>query len=163
MLEKQDKITDEFISTITQQIMQYHQEQTQRMMAERIVGEFSSKMKSGAEKYEDFEESVMNLDLSTIPEIVQLANSVGNTDEVMYDLAKNPYKIANLKTLAATSPHLARSEMNRLSQSITSNQKAKDQVSGVKEPLSKMKPSTGAVDNGEMSIRDLRNQPWLKV
>lgn len=153
---------DQVKAMIQEQTLEFQQKQAQRMMAEKIVGEFSTKMQGGAEKYEDFEATVKELDLRTIPEIVQLANSVSNTDDVMYDLGKNPYKIANLKVLAQTSPHLARAEMNRLSQSIVSNGKAKDQVAGVKEPLSQMKPSTGTVDTGEMSVSDFRNASWLR-
>jgi hypothetical protein len=153
---------DQVRKMIQEQTLKVQQEQAQQMMAERIVGEFAGKMEAGPGKYEDFDNVVQQLDLRTIPEIVQLANSVQNTDEVMYDLGKNPYKIAQLKILAQTSPHLARAEMNRLSQSIISNKTAQAQVSGIKEPLSQIKPSTGSVDSGTPSVKDLRGASWLR-
>ena len=136
-------------------------QQAQMLEAQRIVGEFAGKMDLGKEAYEDFDDTVKQLDLRAIPEIVQLANSVGNTADIMYDLGKNPYKIANLKVLMQTSPHLARAEMNRLSQSITANKQAVSQVS-TREPLSQMKPSTGSVDSGPMTLKDMKRQKWAK-
>jgi hypothetical protein len=136
-------------------------QQAQMLEAQRIVGEFAGKMDLGKDVYEDFEDTVKQLDLRTIPEIVQLANSVGNTADIMYDLGKNPYKIANLKVLMQTSPHLARAEMNRLSQSISTNKQAVSQVS-TREPLSQMKPSTGSVDSGPMTLKDMKRQPWAR-
>lgn len=153
---------DQVKMMIEAEARKFQEEQAQKMMAEKIVGEFSSKMESGPAKYDDFDETVQQLDLRSIPDIVQLANSVPNTEDIMYDLGKNPYKIGNLKVLAQTSPQLALAEINRLSKSIVSNESAKRQVENVKEPLSQMKPTTMAVDNGELSVKDLRNASWLK-
>lgn len=136
-------------------------QQAQMLEAQRIVGEFASKMDLGKEAYEDFDDTVSQLDLRAIPEIVQLANSVGNTADIMYDLGKNPYKIANLKILMQTSPHLARAEINRLSKSIDTNKQAVAQVS-TREPLSQMKPSTGSVDSGPMTLKDMKRQKWAR-
>jgi hypothetical protein len=148
---------------ILEQTQQIQAEQARMAMAERVVGEFASKMEAGKGAYEDFEDTVKQVDLSTIPEIVQLANGVGNTHEVMYDLAKNPYKIANLLTLARTSPQLARVEMARLSASIVANQSAQQQVSGIKEPLSQMKASANtAATSATPTLKDLKSAKWLR-
>jgi len=153
-----------------EQVRRLIEEQTTKMQqqhlmakdAERIVSEFASKMDMGKEAYEDFEDSVRELDLRSIPEIVHLANSVGNTADVMYDLAKNPYKIANLKVLAQTSPQLAKKEMQRLSQSIDSNKAAVQQVN-TRAPVSQMKPSTGIADGGTgMTLKDFKRAPWAR-
>lgn len=149
---------------IAQQTQSIQAEQARMAMAERVVGEFAGKMDLGKESYEDFEDTVKQIDLSTIPEIVQLANSVGNTHDVMYDLAKNPYKIGNLLTLAKASPHLARAEINRLSQSIVANKSAVAQASGAKEPLSQMKASANisADASKPMTVKDFKSMSWLK-
>jgi len=147
---------------IEEQSSKVQQEQLMRMDAERIVGEFASKMDLGKDTYEDFEDAVRKLDIRTMPEIVQLANSVGNTADIMYDLAQNPYKIPALKALAKEYPHLARIEMQKFSKSIDSN---KDAVSNVntRKPLSQMKPSTGIVDNGPgNTLKDFKRQPWAR-
>lgn len=143
----------------TQKIQQHH---LMTKDAERIVSEFATKMDMGKTFHEDFEESVRELDLRAIPEIVQLANSVGNTAEVMYDLAKNPYKIANLKVLAQTSSSLAKKEMQRLSASIDSNKAATAQVN-TRSPVSQMKPSTGIADTGPgMTLKDFKKAKWAR-
>ena len=57
-------------------------------------------MGAGKEKYSDFDETVAGLgDLKNIPHIVQLATETGMADDVLYDLAKNPHKIATLTIL----------------------------------------------------------------
>jgi hypothetical protein len=147
---------------IDEQTTKIQQQHLMAKDAERIVSEFATKMDLGKEVYEDFDDSVRELDLRAIPEIVQLANSVGNTAEVMYDLAKNPYKIANLKVLAQTSPHLAKKEMQRLSASIDSNKAAASQVN-TRTPVSQMKPSTGLADSGPgMSLKDFKRAHWAR-
>ena len=137
---------------IEEQTQRIQAEQARMAQAERVVGEFAGKMELGKDAYEDFEDTVRQIDLASIPEIVQLANGVQNTHDVMYDIAKNPYKIAQLKMLAQTSPHLARAEMNRLSQSIIANNAVKAQVSDVKPPLGQMKSSTNNVGSGPMTL-----------
>lgn len=141
---------------ILEQTQKIQGEQARMAMAERVVGEFAGKMELGKDAYEDFEDTVKQIDLASIPEIVQLANGVSNTHDVMYDIAKNPYKIAQLKMLAQTSPHLARAEMNRLSQSIIANNNAKAQVSDVKAPLSQLKSSTNTVGSGTHTLSDFK-------
>ena len=138
-------------------------QQARQAEAERIVGEFVQKMDMGKTDYEDFEDTVKEIDFSAIPEIVKLANQMHNTHDLFYDMAKNPYKIAQLKILAQTSPGLARAEMMRLSKSIDDNKAAKSQMTA-KEPLSQMKASANAsVDsNRPMTLAEMKKQPWAR-
>ena len=138
-------------------------QQARQAEAERIVGEFVQKMDMGKTDYEDFEDTVKEIDFSAIPEIVKLANQMPNTHDLFYDMAKNPYKIAQLKILAQTSPGLARAEMMRLSKSIDDNKAAKSQMTA-KEPLSQMKASANAsVDsNRPMTLAEMKKQPWAR-
>ena len=130
-------------------------QQARQAEAERIVGEFVQKMDMGKTDYEDFEDTVKEIDFS--------ANQMPNTHDLFYDMAKNPYKIAQLKILAQTSPGLARAEMMRLSKSIDDNKAAKSQMTA-KEPLSQMKASANAsVDsNRPMTLAEMKKQPWAR-
>lgn len=138
---------------------------TERANAEygrRIAQDFISKLETGKERYPDFEETVTQLNLPQLPQLVTWANSLDNTADVVYEIGKNPSKFANILMLANTSPELARREMMKLSDSIKKNQEAKSQPK-VDAPLSQLRPSNTGTDNGKMGVRDLRKQPWLKA
>lgn len=141
-----------------QRQLQHH---AQMAEGNRIANEFTQKMMAAKDKYPDFEQTVSSLDFSKIPQIVKLANQADNTADIMYDLANNPHKIANLLTLANTDDRLAQQGISKLSQSIRQNQAVENQKSS-REPLSQMKPSITGTDNGSMTVSDLRKQPWLR-
>ena len=136
-------------------------EQSHLETAKQIANDFTNKMMAAKDKHPDFEEAVSQLNLPTIPHIVHWANSLDNTADVMYDIAKNPSKFANILMLSQTAPQLAQREMQKLSDSIKKNVEAQNQPS-VKEPLSQIKPSPVGTDNGSMTVRDLRKQAWLR-
>ena len=104
-----------------------------------------------------------SLELSTIPEVVQLANTVDNTADVMYELGKNPHKVASLLTLTRYgNVKLAYAETKKLSDSIKQNQNALQQPVPP-EPLSQLKPSNVGTDNGVLTVRELRKQSHLRA
>lgn len=127
--------------------------------AQKTVETFIRKVESGKAKYDDYETSVAQLNIPAVPQMVPLLNELDNTDEVLYELAKNTGKYAEVLTLMNSSPALAKSRLEQLSKSITANQKAVSSTKSVPEPLSKIKPSLTATDNGEMTISELRKLP----
>lgn len=138
------------------------QQQAQQYHAHSIANEFLAKLSTGKDKYPDFDETIDALELSTIPEVVQLANTVDNTADVMYELGKNPHKVASLLTLTRYgNGKLAYLETKKLSDSIKQNQTALQQPLPP-EPLSQLKPSNVGTDNGALSIRELRKQQHLR-
>jgi len=148
---------------IRQLIRDESERQTQMNMAKKIADEFTQKIISAKEsnKYPDFEEKVSSLNLPDIPHIVGWANSLPNTADILYDMAKNPSKFANVMFLSQTSPRLAFSELQKLSSSIKENEEAVKQPTAA-EPLSQLKPSTTGTGNGSMSVSDFRKQSYLK-
>lgn len=134
----------------------------QQMQVNQLVHQFASKMSEGAKAYPDFDQVVGGMKLENIPGIVQLANNFENTKDIMYDLGKNPSKIANLTVLSQINPALAQQEMQRLSDTIKKNQEAVANQPKINEPLSHIQPSTAGTDNGSMSVNDWRSQPWLR-
>ena len=152
---------DQIRQIVMDQAQRAQQEQMQMQQARQIIGDFSSKMAAGADAYPDFDQKVSALDLPKIPEIIQLANSVDNTADVMYELASKPYKVGNLISLARTAPHLAHQEAQRLSASIKANQQAQQSIQ-TPEPVSQVKPTSAPAENGAMDVKSLRGQKWLR-
>lgn len=137
------------------------QEMLMQQQANQVAQQFMSKMSDGPSKYEDFESVIEPLNVATMPHVVQLANDVDNTADVMYELGKNPHKLASILTLLQTSPHLAASEMNKLAGSIKKNESAAQQTQAP-TPLSQVSASPTATDSGTMTLRDLKSQDWLR-
>lgn len=138
-------------------------ERTQEEYGKKIAYDFANKLSSGKERYSDFDETVAQLNLPSIPHIVHWANSLDNTADVIYEIAKYPSKFANILMLSQTAPQLAQREMQKLSDSIKKNEEAKASSPSVDEPLTPIKHSNVGTDNGSMTVRDLRRQPWLRA
>lgn len=155
-----EQVTPDSINRLVEQKIN---ERDNSFRAHQILQEFDQKMRVGKDKYPDFESTVGQLNLVAAPQLVPMANSLDNAADVMYDIAKNPHKYAQLITLTHTSPELAKQEMRRLSDSIKANEAAKNAPTP-NEPLSEPKHSNVVgTDNGSMKVRDLRRQPWLKA
>lgn len=104
-------------------------QQTQmQMQADAVINQFQTKMQLAAAKYPDFAQKVNQLDFSRMVDLVQMTSQMENTGDIMYDLASNPFKIANLQQLAQIQPGLAMSELQKLSASINNNQKPAPQL-----------------------------------
>jgi hypothetical protein len=135
------------------------QQESQRVEqeAKRIATDFHTKLTTGKDKYSDFDAVTGNLDYAAMHEIVGLAahSASDAIPDVMYELAKNPHKIANLQQLARTQPRLAVTEMQRLVTSIRENEAAA-QAKVPNSPLSQMRPSNTGTDTGAMSVKDYR-------
>ena len=143
---------------IRQMVSDEAQKQHQIGAAHSMLSNFAQQMGGGKEKYSDFDETVAGLgDLKNIPHIVQLATETGMADDVLYDLAKNPTKIATLTILSSIDPRLAKVEAQKLKDSIVKNRSASDSQE-VAAPLSQITPSTVGTDNGKMSMKDLRQK-----
>jgi hypothetical protein len=154
---QQHSLNEEVIAKrISDEVEKKLTEERNRVTGEQIVYQFMDKLQQGAAKHSDFEEKVMALDLTKIPETWTLANQFENTADIMYELANNPSKIGMLRALP---PHLAQLEMKKLSDSLKSNQEAKLRQTE-NEPLSQLSPSKSGIDSGDRpSIASLRRNP----
>lgn len=127
----------------------YIKEQQQAMQnaeAQRQLTQLKGKVDDAQKRYPDFDEVTSQVDFShpDVQRVLHYANTVDNAGDVLYDLAKNPSKIA---TLLALPPQLATQEVRKLSGSIVQNQQA---LASPKpnEPLSQTRPSNVGVDTG---------------
>jgi hypothetical protein len=147
---------------VRQMIADEAQKQTQMAGVQQTLSNFVDQMKAGKGKYSDFDETVAKLgNFQNIPHIVKMATDTGIAGDVIYELGRNPGKVASLTTLAYINPQLAEHEMKKLVDSIKTNDQASKEPS-VSEPLSQVKPSTVGTDNGSNSVRDLRRKSWAK-
>jgi hypothetical protein len=98
------------------------------------------------------------------PQLTYLVSGMENAADVIYDLSKNPLKLAGLDRLAEKNPRQAQTELLKLSRSITENRQAQsdENSQNVAAPLDRLQPSRVSGSNGKMGISDLRNQDWLR-
>jgi hypothetical protein len=124
--------------------------------AAKTWGELSSKAADAKSRYSDFD-TVVGKDLgnfSQAPDIMLLANTVPNSGDVLYELAKNPAKIGLIRAAPA---NFQASLIKQLSDSITQNQSSSN-AQVPKEPLTHVNPSSTGMSSGKgrMSLQDLK-------
>lgn len=146
---------------IRKMINEEAQKMAEMQTAQQVVNQFVEKMETGKEQYEDFDQVVEQLNLPTMPQVIHYANALPNTSDIMYELGKNPSKVASLMNVIQYTPQLASQEFKKLSDSITANKEAVN-AKKAKEPLSQVEASYTGVDSGDSSVSDLRKQSYLR-
>jgi len=145
---------ERMIAERTPQLLQDH---VNNMRTEQTVNSFVGKMQAAAEKYPELEAKLNDLDYNSMAPLVELANNMENTADIMNELMENPMKMGNVLTLMYAQPKLAQKAMQDLSASIKQNQKAVAQDAQARDPMGQLKPSMNAgMDNGSMSVDDFR-------
>jgi hypothetical protein len=129
---------------------------------EQVAQNYFLKVGKGAEIFDDFNEVMKDFKPANFANTVFLASEVDNTPEVMYELRKNPHKLAQIDMMAKTDPDMAREMMQTLSKSILENKQAMQMNPDVKQPLSRLKSSTVGADTGIQGLRDLKKSPLLR-
>jgi hypothetical protein len=153
---------------IYQQVQErFNQEMQKRHLneeANKVAQSYLSKMEQGKSAYDDFEEVTKDFDATAFPQLTWLVSGIDNAADVIYDLSRNPLKLAGLDRLAEKNPRQAQSELLKLSRSIAENKQAKtdENSNTVAAPLDRLQSSRVSGSNDKMGIRDLRNQPWLR-
>jgi hypothetical protein len=138
--------------------------QVQMAKAQEIAQSFVNKLSSAKQTYSDFEQQVSKLKLEKNLHLVELTHALDNPGEVLYDLATNPKKFADIQVYAASeTPDLAIEELQKLSASIKQNKEAlKQNAKQAQEPIGQLKPSVTGVDSGQLSLKDYKNQSWAR-
>lgn len=155
-------------NAIYQQVQErFNTEMEQRRFkdeVDRVAHSYISKIEQGKTAYDDFDEVTKEFDPTAFPQLTYLVSGLDNAADVIYDLSRNPIKLAGLDRLAEKNPRQAQSELLKLSRSITENRQAQSDESSntVAAPLDRLQSSRVSGSNGKMTINDLRNQPWLK-
>lgn len=140
-----------------------YEEDLYRQQVDAFARTYLEKMQQGPSLYEDFQDITQDISPREFPNAAILAGQMDNTAAVMYELAKNPQKLAYLEDLAARSKNLAMKEMTKLSQSIKANENAMANNQKSPSPLTKIKSSAMAgQDTGKRTVRDLRKDPRFR-
>lgn len=148
---------DDIKKIVSEQFPQHLQDHANQIRINQLVDSFSNKMKAAEERYPGLEEKLNELDYESLAPVVQMANDMENTGDIMKELVDNPMKMGNLLTLMYTQPKMAKKAMMDLSNSIKQNQEALSQNQSVKQPMSQIKSSLNAgVDKGDLSVSDYR-------
>lgn len=158
---------------IQQQVMQLMQQKMQEDEARRhqeqiekevndVAQQYFGKLAQGREAYEDFDAVTADFDPAAFPQLVYLATQADNTAAIIYELQKNPAKLANLATMVDKSPAQARKMIAQLSESIKMNDDAKRNLQEAQDPLNRLKPSPVGTDSGTKTVRDFKSANYLK-
>ncbi len=154
---------------VMQMLQQKQKEDEERRHAEQleqevkqVANQYFGKMAQGKDLFEDFEAITADFNPAEFPQLVYLANQMDNTPAVIYELSKNPGKLANLATLVEKSPNMARAEIAKLSQSIQRNEQAKSDLQETQEPLGRLKPSPAGTDSKKNGVRDFKQAAFLR-
>lgn len=117
---------------IQEQAPRLLQEHVQQLKTEHTVNSFVNKMQQAEGKYPGIQEKLNELDFSGAAPLIQMANDMPNTADIMHELMQNPMKMGNLLTLMYSQPKLAQKAMLDLSGSIKQNEDAKTQEARLK-------------------------------
>ncbi len=140
-----------------QMMQEQMQQQLHQQRTQQTVDSFVAKMQAAEAKYPGLEEKLNDLDYSTLANVVQMANELENTGDIMKELVDNPEKMSNIILLSYTQPKLAQKKLMDLSNSIKTNQQALAEEAQTQDPMSQLKPSTSAgVDDSAMSVTKFR-------
>ncbi len=155
--EHMRRIAAEEANKTRDQIYADAQAQSAKSQWDRVSQSYDAKISAGKDKYSDFD-IVANIDMSGYPAVKQiLADYVDNPADLLYELGKDRFKLHQLESMGRDSQNWrdAIVQAQRLSNSIKENEKA-NKVRLPNEPLSQLRPSITGMDNGAMSIKDLR-------
>ncbi len=137
------------------------QEQQERAAIDEIAKQYDEKMKQGPMLYDDFKDVTGGFKPGKYPAIAVMAAQMENTPDIIYELRKNPTKLAALQTFALQGDDdTLREEMTKLSKSIKRNEEQIANNTKSPKPLSKLKSSaTAGQDTGSRRVSDLRKDP----
>ncbi len=150
---------DQIRQIIAQSVPQHLQQQAQEYQTKQFVNSFVSKMQASEQKYPGLEEKLNQLDYSKpkTHAVLEMANSLENTGDIMHELIEHPEKFSDILTLVEEQPYLAKQKLMSLSNSIKQNEAATAQHQQTNDPLSQMKPSANVgMADGNMSVSDFR-------
>jgi hypothetical protein len=168
-MQQQQGMSQEQMQQVMQMVQKKQQEEAEKAHQAQLEKEvndvaqqYFGKLAQGKDMYEDFEAVTADFDPAAFPQLVYLATQTDNTAAIIYELQKNPAKLAQLSVMVDKSPAQARKMMASLSESIKTNVDAKNNLQEAQDPLSRLKPSPVGTDKGTKTVRDYKNASYLK-
>ena len=144
---------------IAEHVPQYLQQQAHEYQQKQFADGFIAKMQAAEKQFPGLEQKLNDIDFtspSTL-KLVQMANNMDNTGEIMNELIENPEKMGTLLNLINEQPRLAQQRLASLSNSIGVNRKAQEEEKSAEQPIGQLKSSVNAgVDDHNLSVKDLK-------
>lgn len=166
--------SDDAVERAVERKLQALREQYDTGQEEQRKAEYSAYVNEQAKSYlekmdksgglaDDFKEMTSRFKPDKFKEIFFLANSYENTPALVYELGKFPEKLLEIDRAMERDPDIAKVLMDRLSESIKSNEMAKENNKSAPAPLGQPKPSLAAgSDSAPMSLAELKRSPFLR-
>lgn len=155
-----EAIKKEVFEGIRRQMAEASEQRAQEDMekeAKKIADLYHSKMTNGKESFEDFDDVMADFNPAAFPNLVFLASQVDNLPAVMYELNKNPAKLAAVTLMSERDPRAAQNMLAKISNSIKANDQAKAEEKNVPPPLGRLSSSPTGQDSGKpSSVKDFK-------
>jgi hypothetical protein len=176
--QKQQEVADDSyasdegsISQIKQQVVEElraeEQKKQRQAQLQQIVDGFTQTVNKGRDSYgeEAWTEATKAFNPAAFPELVYYIQRLPNGHDVLKEIAENPNQLVTLNSLAKLPDDaMIDREINRLAESVKQRQEKvlQEKENNVQAPLDSLQPSRVSGSNGDMSVGELRSQPWLR-
>lgn len=161
-VEDANKLIEERIN----QMQQGYQQNLQQQQAEKIANNYLHNVGSARPEYEDFDETIKLFNPAEESHLTYLLSERPDAGHILYDLMKNPRKLADLSVLSQRYPEHAVKMIAELGDSIKENRKAAQDYksSDRAKPLPgrDLQSSNITGGNGKSSIGALRRNPAFR-
>lgn len=145
---------------IAEKAPQALQSHVNQLKQEHMINSFVTKMQAAEQLHPGLEQKLgkLNYQDPAMHSLIEMANNLENTGDVMKELLDNPSKMIQVLGGIKEQPFLAQETLSSLSNSIKQNQAAAAENTQSRDPMSQLKPSTsaGLADANSVSVMDLR-------
>ena len=140
------------------------QQHVQKLQQDQMVNTFVQKMQAAEQQHPGLEQELNNLNYNDprMHSFIAMANQMENTGDIMKEVLDNPSKMESLLNMAHNQPYQAQKAMKSLSDSIKTNQTAKDEEVRARDPMSQIKSSTTS-GNSEKSQHDMSQEDLRRL
>lgn len=136
----------------------FRKQQIQQQL-DQLANDFMGKLDAAKDAYPDL--AKRQNEISEFATLVPFINETDAAAGITQHLLDNGHNVASLLVLSQTSPTFLRRELQKLAQSIKTNDEARSRPRA-NDPLDQITPSAYTTDSGSDSIEALKQQPWLR-
>lgn len=144
---------------IAQRLPQHLQEHIQGMQTKHLVDSFTNKMDAAESRHPGLAAKLSDIeDYRGIAPVIEMANNMENTADIMAELMEHPSKMGSILALnQAGQRKSAMKMMQDLSNSIKVNTTAMAQEKEAQDPMAQLKSSASTgMDSNNLSVKDLQ-------
>ena len=149
---------DEQLKAKQQEANTRYQQDQDNQAWQQMGAQLSPKVAEAHKNHADFDDIVNKVNYrDNAPELLFLANGVDNGGEVLYQLANDPSKLANFRTVFQQTPQLVEGMMKKYAAALKNQGSSTPSLPP--DPLSQLSPSNVGGDDGKVgSVSDYQKQ-----